>query len=78
MNNMKPGICDVPMSTMAKRAPRRVCGYVIWIFEEKKQHHNTQILITRDCTMRGWGRQLGTFASHEIKSTFFASGRNDS
>ena len=30
MNNMKPeGICDVQMSTMAKRAPRRVCGYVI-------------------------------------------------
>ena len=30
MNNMKPeGVCDVRMSMMAKRAPRRVCGYVI-------------------------------------------------
>ena len=30
MNNMKPeGICDVQMSTMAKRAPGRVCRYVI-------------------------------------------------
>ena len=38
MNNMKPeGICDVQMSRMvlemAKRAPRRVCGYVIGFVE---------------------------------------------
>ena len=34
MNNMKPeGICDVQMSTMAKRAPRRVCGYVIYFLQ---------------------------------------------
>ena len=38
MNNMKPeGICDVRMSMMAKRAPRRVCGYVILPFLSRRQ-----------------------------------------
>ena len=66
MNNMKPGICDVQMSTMAKRAPRRVCGYVIILsLVDALTHHwpGTSLLLTTSKNTRQPylnSRQCGT------------------